>query len=446
MSHEAATPDGTRRSPARDRGLRVGVDARLADGRAGGVQQFVIGLATGLSGLGDGDEEYVFLAHREDGGWLEQYVHGPSRILWLDQSAEPVTSPSPGQRLRHAFGERAPAVRALWRDIRPRRTPQVIEIPASDGTIEEAGVDLMHFPFQAAFTTSVPSIYQPWDLQHVHLPEFFGETERRWRDVTYRAFCQQARLVVVASSWTKQDLVATFGVDARKIAVIGVPAVTSTYETPAPEALVHVRGTFSLPPRFLFYPAQTWPHKNHVRLLAALRMLRDERDMEVHLVCSGARNAHFGRLEAEVRRLGLDHNVQFIGFVDPVQVRALYALARAMVFPSLFEGWGLPVLEAFMAGLPVACSNVTSLPDLVDDAALVFDPTDVRAIADAIARLWREDDLGRMLAERGRRIATGYDWDHTARMYRALYRVTAGRPLTAADRALVGESHLDLTP
>jgi glycosyltransferase involved in cell wall biosynthesis len=80
------------------------------------------------------------------------------------------------------------------------------------------------------------------------------------------------------------------------------------------------------------------------------------------------------------------------------------------------------------------------------DPGLVFDPTDVQAMADAIARLWRDDDLGRILAERGRRIAARYDWDHTARTYRALYRLTAGRPLTDADRALVGESHLDLTP
>ncbi len=178
MSLEGAAPDGRQRSPAGSGGIRVGVDARLADGRSGGVQQFVIGLASGLSGLGDGDEEYVFLARRKDGGWLEPYVHWPSRILWLDQSAEPVTSPSSGQRLRRALGERALEVRALWRDIRSRRAPHVVEIPASDGTIEEAGIDLMHFPFQAAFTTSVPSVYQPWDLQHVHLPEFFGETER----------------------------------------------------------------------------------------------------------------------------------------------------------------------------------------------------------------------------------------------------------------------------
>jgi glycosyltransferase involved in cell wall biosynthesis len=445
MSPEAVAPDGGPRSQAGGQGLRIGVDARLADGRSGGIQQFVIGLASGLSRLRDGDEEYVFLAYREDGGWLEPYVRGPSRILWL-QSAAPGTSPSRAQRLRLALGERAPAVRALWRTVRPRLAPQVVEVPASDGTIEEAGIDLMHFTFQAAFTTSLPSVYQPWDLQHVHLPEFFSEADRRWRDVTYKAFCEQARLVVVASSWTKQDLVDRYGIDARKIAVVGVPAVTSAYETPAPEALEQVRHAFSLPPRFIYFPAQTWAHKNHLRLLAALRMLRDERGMDVRLVCTGAQNAHFRRIQAEVRRLGLHRNVQFIGFVDPVQVRALYVLARAMVFPSLFEGWGLPVLEAFEAGLPVACSTVTSLPDLAGDAALLFDPTDVTAIAESVARLWSDDALCRTLASRGQAVAARYTWDRTARTFRALYRLVGGRPLAEEDRTLIDQACGNLDP
>jgi glycosyltransferase involved in cell wall biosynthesis len=362
----------------------------------------------------------------------------------LDAPAQQVTSLSRVARLRHSLSERAPALRAAWRSIRPRLAQLAVEVAASDGTIEAAGIDVMHFTYQDAFTTHVPSIYQPWDLQHVHLPEFFSEAERRWRHVAYNTFCQQARLVVVASIWTRHDVIEAFGVNAQKIAVVGVPGVNSAHEKPTHDALLEVRRAFSLPSQFMLYPAQTWAHKNHLRLLAAIAMLRDERGIDVHLVCTGTRNAHFGRIQAEIRRLDLEPNVQFIGFVEPAQVRALYVLARAMVFPSLFEGWGLPLLEAFEAGLPVACSNVTSLPALVDHAALVFDPTDLRAMADAIARLWRDDDLGHVLSERGRRIAAGYDWDHTARMYRALYRMTAGRPLSAADVALVAECQLDL--
>lgn len=275
----------------------------------------------------------------------------------------------------------------------------------------------------------------------MHLPEFFSEAQRRRRHVAYGAFSLQVRLVVVASSWPKQDLVDRFGVDARKIAVVGVPAVTSAYGTPAPEVLEQVRQAFSLPLRFIFYPAQTWLHTNHLRLLQALRVLRDERGMDVRLVCTGTQNAHFAQPQCgSVKRLGLDGQVQFIGFVDPLQVRALYVLARAMVFPSLFEGWGLPVLEAFEAHLPVACSAVTSPPDLAGDAALLFDPTDVSAIAECVARLWTDDGLCRTLADRGQTVAAGYSWNRTARTFRALYRLVAGRPLADEDLTLIDQA------
>ena len=134
--------------------------------------------------------------------------------------------------------------------------------------------------------------------------------------------------------------------------------------------------------------------------------------------------------------------MHFTGFVTPSELGALYRLARIMIFPSLFEGWGLPVVEAFAIGLPVACSNATCLPTVVDGAAELFDPTDPAAMADAMARVWGDDRLRERLIADGRDRAARFSWDRSARMFRACYRRLGGRELSAEDHALLDEPPL----
>lgn len=348
-----------------------------------------MGLAHGLSGLADGPERYVFLCRPGETEWLRQYVSGPCSII-------------------QGFGTSGP------RD----------GLPVSDGTLESLGAGLIHFTRQDAFLTQLPSIYQPWDLQHLHLPSFFEPDAIASRERRYRAFCSQARNVVVASSWGKADLVEQYGLAPDRITVIGVPAPTLAYAPPPSDGEVGPE----LPHRFILYPAQTWRHKNHLRLLEALARLRDQHGLEIDLVCTGTTNEHFAVIQATIDRLGLRERVHFLGFISTDAMQAVYRRATALVFPSLFEGWGLPVIEAVSIGLPVACSRVTSLPEVVDDAALLFDPTDVAEIASAIERLWTDADLRDSLASRGRVRAAALTWDGTARAYRSLYRATAGWP------------------
>ena len=299
----------------------------------------------------------------------------------------------------------------------------------------------MHFPRQSAFLTAVPSIYQPWDLQHLHLPEFFTPEARESRERTYRAFAAQAELVVVASGWIKDDVCAQYGLSPDRVAVVNPPPVTVAYTPPTADESARIAAQLGLPPRFAFYPAQPWGHKNHERLLEALRLLRD-RGLDVALVCTGHRNARYPEVMARAADLGVESQVTFLGYLSPAEVQVVYQRAELMVFPSMYEGWGLPILEAFAADLPVACSKVTSLPALVGDAALVFDPMDVAAIAAAIERLWLDEALRATLVERGRRRVGAFDWDRTARLLRAHYRRVAGRPLDAADRELLLEPAL----
>ncbi|MGA8217267.1 MAG: glycosyltransferase family 1 protein, partial [Solirubrobacterales bacterium] len=183
--------------------------------------------------------------------------------------------------------------------------------------------------------------------------------------------------------------------------------------------------------------AKPWPHKNHERLLEALAAIRERTGDVIPLVCSGARAGDFDRVRDRARELGLESMMHFPGFVSPKELRGLYELATALVFPSRFEGWGLPVCEAFSAGLPVAASSATGLPDLVGDAGLIFDPESADEIAAAVQRIWTDEELRRSLAERGRERDELFSWDHTARLFRAHYRRIAGRSLAEEDRILL---------
>ena len=244
-------------------------------------------------------------------------------------------------QIRRAVGQRLPAARTAWRRLVRARRRGPIVIPSSDGTVEAARVEVVHFTFQEAFITDVPSIYQPWDLQHLHLPEFFTDDQRRWREVAYPLFCERADLVIVASEWAKQDVVRRLGIAPSKIAIVEMPPVVSAYPVPDAATVQRIRLELRLPREFIFYPAQTWPHKNHVRLFEAIARIRDGHGIDIDIVCSGTQNAHFEEIERTVRRLGLQDRIRFLGFVKPIEIQSLYRLARCMVFPSLFEGWGL---------------------------------------------------------------------------------------------------------
>jgi glycosyltransferase involved in cell wall biosynthesis len=159
--------------------------------------------------------------------------------------------------------------------------------------------------------------------------------------------------------------------------------------------------------------------------------------LQVPVICSGFRNEFFREIKRHLRNLKLEDQVRFLGFVTPLELQCLYTLSLCMVFPSKFEGFGLPITEAQLVGTPVACSRATSLPDLAGEGALYFDPDIPREIAEALQRLWTDEPLRKTLAKRGMERVAQFSWDRTARMFRAHYRRLAGRPLKDEDRGLI---------
>ena len=411
--------------------LRVCVDARVTgSGSIGGVEQVIIGLASGLSGLIDGDEEYLFLTHADSDEWIRPYIRGPCQIL-----SGPPLPPVPGWK--QFLKSNMPVVRTTWQTLSPLAGNRTVRVPVSDGTIEKAGVDVMHFATQDGFLTNIPSIYHPHDLQHLHFPGYFPRRHRLIREVTYRAFCEQARMVCVVSSWGKRDLIKHYRLPEEKVRIVPLAPMLTAYPTPSNDDLISTRKKYALPEAFVFYPAQTWAHKNHIGLLEALATLRDRHGLEIPFVSSGQLNEFFPKIRRRVRELHLTDQVWFLGFVSPLELQSLYRLCNSVVIPTKFEAASFPLWEAFLAGVPAACSNVTSLHEQAGDAALVFDPDEPENIADTVSRLWTDKALRSTLVERGRKNVARFTWENTARIFRAHYRRIANRPLTEEDEHLL---------
>jgi glycosyltransferase involved in cell wall biosynthesis len=389
------------------------------------VQQLVIGLAAGLRSIAAPDLEIVYMVYPDGPEWLLPFVESATQF-------KIVVAPAPASRARSWVVRNVPLAKRTYNALVPPPP-----IARSDGSLEALSPDIVHFLAQAAFLTSVTSIFHPSDLQHLHLPQYFSRREILTRERQYRAFCNQAAMVAVATSWGRDDILRAYGLPPDKVVVVPVGPVVDHYAQITQAQMRQLRADLRLPADFGFYPAQTWPHKNHERLLNAVAKLRRGSGPVVPLVFSGAATAYREHLKRVIDELGIGDDVHWVGFVEPSQLRALYAMARFVVVPTLFEAASLPIFEALSAGVPVACSNVTATPRQVGDAALIFDPYSVDEISAAISRLWTDPKLRDDLIKKGKARAAEFSWERTARLFAAHYRRLAGRDLSSEDQALL---------
>lgn len=406
-------------SSATDVGMRVVIEARLPDPKiSGGVSQAVISLATALSSLRDcrPGEEFIFITLESAGDWLDAHVSGPCRLYKIPRNWKSKLSRTP-------IGPVAKAAQQLVRNLFP---PAPAGILSSDGTAERLGAAVIHFPTQEGYLTSLPNIYQPHDLQHLHLPQYFPPADLTWRNLAYPRYCTKADIVLVESSWTKEDVAKQYNITPDKIVVSPFPPATRDYREPAAEEVEALKHRLRHE-NFIFYPANAWPHKNHLRLVEALALLKRQ-GLVVPLVCTGGITPFFAEIEAAISQLGISDQVQFLGYVSKTSVKTLYRLCTAVVVPTLFESVSFPIWEAFQAGKPVACSTATALPQQVGQAGLLFDPHDPEAIAASIKSLWLTPPLREQLGKAGTARLQQFSPDRMALHIRALYRQIAGVP------------------
>jgi glycosyltransferase involved in cell wall biosynthesis len=289
-----------------------------------------------------------------------------------------------------------------------------------------AGVDLVHSlastaplwgPFRRVVTVH--------DLIYARFPDAHAGVRDRAMRVLVPSAARRAHRVIADSQSTRDDLVELVGLSAERIDVVPLGLGASRRSEPAPQAQLRERLRLNERPVVLSLSAKR-PHKNLLALIGALAQIpAAERPA---LVLAGYPTEHEAQLRERARTLGVEHDVRFPGWLSEAEVEGLWAIAAAFVFPSLYEGFGLPVLEAMARGVPVACSNASSLPEVAGDAALLFDPHDEGVIAVALQRLLDDAALGERLIAAGRERVREFTWERTARATIDSYRRALGRP------------------
>lgn len=359
----------------------------LFPGRVGGSESNVRGLL-GQYAQGNGPERVTVLANRHVMDAYGEYQRGPVALRHVASYR-----PGDGRATRLlAMGVARAFPRRAARDVPP-------------------GLDVLHLPVTVPIPSlDVPTAISVYDVQHHELPQLFSRGERLFRRWAYDGAARSADLVITTSEYSRQRLREYVGAERVEVVHMGIDLERFTLE-PGPDD-ERLLAELDLPDEYVVYPANLWPHKNHERLLDAFARVAHER---LELVLTGAT---YGR---ENQLLAGRERVRHLGFIPHPAVPALFRRARAMVFPSLYEGFGAPPLEAMACGCPVASSTRGSLAEMCGDAVLAFDPEEPAAIAAAIERVATDEALRERLAALGPTHAAGFTWEAAAARHVELY-------------------------
>lgn len=284
--------------------------------------------------------------------------------------------------------------------------------------------DVIHHPFSMLNPRhlSIPSVLTFHDMQHEYFPYYFSAFEMKTRKEFYRASAEEATRIIADSHHTKSTLIERYGISAEKIDVVHLGHAPEFTVIDDIQGLQEIRNRYGLDKPFIYYPAATWPHKNHLALLSAVKIMKDRYGFDGNLVLTGVKQQSQGEIAAKIVRLGLQDMVRPLGYLSTKELPYLYNLARIMVFPSLFEGFGIPIVEAMACGCPVTCSATTSIPEVAGDAAIMFDPSSVEDIAEKAWRLWTDDSLRQTLIKLGRQRAGLFSWNEAAQKTISVYQ------------------------
>lgn len=380
-----------------DRRRRIGVNLLwLVPGVVGGTEEHTTRLLAILAARGDDhrDLEIVLFVNRSFGAAHPDVVG----------AFETVVAPVDGSnRISRVAAE---ATWLAW--IAPR-----------------IGIDLIHHAggTMPAIRTR-PGIVSIHDLQPLTFPEHFGRLKRTYLGLAIPRSARRARRVVVLSEWARDDVVSRIGIPSDRVVVVS-PGIGSPPQELSPRLERTVLERYGLSDRrFFLFPAITYPHKNHAVLVDALALVAVSHP-DVKLVLTGGSGPSEGDLHAAIDGAGLRDSVVRPGRIPVEELDVLYRRAAALTFPSLYEGFGLPVLEAMVRGCPVIAADTTALREIVDGAGALVDPHDPRAWAAEMCSSL--DDQGRRddAIAAGLQRAALYGWAHSAEVLEDVYRVAS---------------------
>jgi len=377
--------------------MRIGVDARLMYHQPAGISRYTWHLLQALAEL-DKDDEFIVFQHRKH--------------------QTPLVN-QPNFRRATLF---APA---------HHRLEQVV-----------LAAELLRFPLDLLHSTDfIPPLNSPYksvitvhDLAFLHYPHFLTTESAAYYGLIDRAVVR-ADHIIVPSEHTRQDLIGQMGVATDKVSVIYEAANPGFGPLPVEETRRAVTAKFQIPQTYVLFVGTIEPRKNVAGLLHAFACLRDKYGLrdDVGLVIAGGKGWLYDETIETVKTLGLERCTFFLGRVADEDLHCLYVGARCHIHPAYYEGFGLPPLEAMACGTPTIVSDVSSLPEVVGDAAILVNPRDTEEIAVAIHRLLTDDDLHAELREKGFQRARTFSWEKAAQRTLDIYRkVVAARKAPAA--------------
>lgn len=407
--------------------MRVLILFEIEPGGLGGGESVLIGLVRGLAALEPEGDQYTILCPPGFAVELKP---------WLGRNIEVVSRPlAPStlmQRIKTTLGHwRRPAGRMLRRVLGRKEQGLPAETPHLDPFIQSLPHDVVHFMMPLHYAGGSPrAVFTIHDLQHEHLPEIFGERHIAYRRMLYDNVRRECAAVVAISRFTAEDFQEHHPCDPARLYTVPWAAYA---DENANGSLTAYEQQFlnALPDEFMLYPAYSYRHKNHRHLLTALSLAAKEQTMP--LICTGGRSEEWPLIEAHWKALQPQPAMQHLGRVSRNLISELFRRARFVVFPTLFEGAGLPLLEAARAGKAIACSDIPPFREFGGAGPCYFKPEDPTDMASVLVRLWRDAAERERSARESAAVSGGLSWEKCARSYRAIYRKVAGKPLSEAD-------------
>lgn len=392
-------------------------------------------IAVNLTGLGPGKM-----------GGMEQYIRGLLQaLLRIDRSHRYLLITAPHNDRTVAVHERCEKIMALpdppgrlmrWSNalsnvISSRRVHWIGDL------LDSYDADLLFCPFGHLdpVDLSIPSVATIYDLQHRYYPFFFRPEQIRSRDTAFGRIVTAATEIITISHHVKTCLLQQFGADAARVHPIWIGLDELFFEQQG--RADQVAAAYGLLERYAFYPANLWHHKNHALLIMAFALFRKRYNVPLKLVLTGVTFEGAHPMTTMIRHFGLEREVRLLGYVKREDLPYLYDRAACLIFPSLFEGFGIPPLEAMARGCPVVASRVTSLPEVLGDAALYIDPRDPDDIAEAMFRVVDDTALRETLVSRGHQRIARFSWEECAKRHLEVFELAYSRAgeLTVAARA-----------
>lgn len=294
--------------------------------------------------------------------------------------------------------------------------------------VARAGVQLFHSPhYVLPALTPRRSIVTIHDCIHLLFPQYLrSRVAHGYVRAAFWTAVHRASRILTVSEASKRDILRFFPVPEERVTVIHNAIADRFHQQPPEDEMARVRERYQLQDRFIMYAGNVKPHKNLGRLLDAFMLLRQQRRYDdLKLLITGSEVSRSQALRRAVHRYNLHKHVRFLGFQSEDTLAALYRLAAVFVFPSLYEGFGLPPLEAMASGTPVVVSNVSSLPEVVGDAGVLVNPYDAQSIADGVSHVLEDGAFRAGLVSRGIVRARSFSWRDSARRTRAIYEEVA---------------------